>query len=57
MVIRLGNNTGGKVYLYKSNSLIIFELISWEYIKVLYKGDKNIGTIWECLNFFAINSK
>jgi beta-fructofuranosidase len=57
MVVGSGDSTSGKVQLYQSTSSTTSELISWEYVGVLYKGDGSTGTMWECPNFFPIDGK
>ncbi|KAH8906877.1 Arabinanase/levansucrase/invertase [Coniochaeta sp. PMI_546] len=57
MVLGSGDNNSGKVHLYQSTSSPTSELISWEYVGVLYEGDGSTGTMWECPNFFPIGGK
>ncbi|KAB5575533.1 glycosyl hydrolase [Coniochaeta sp. 2T2.1] len=57
MVVGSGDSTGGKVQLFKSNSPPTSELLDWEYVGVLHKGDGTTGTMWECPNFLPIDGK
>jgi Beta-fructosidases (levanase/invertase) len=52
MVLGSGDEQGGKVLLYCSP-----DLRNWEYLGVLYRGDRTLGTMWECPDLFPIGDK
>ncbi len=54
MVVGSGDATSGKVQLYKSTDP---NLLTWEYVGVLFEGDGSTGTMWECPNFFPLGCK
>ena len=54
MVVGSGDTTSGKVQLYKSTDP---NLLTWEYVGVLFEGDGSTGTMWECPNFFPLGGK
>ena len=54
MVVGSGDSTSGKVQLYKSTDP---NLLTWEYVGVLFEGDGSTGTMWECPNFFPLDGK
>ena len=54
LVVGSGDTTSGKVQLYKSTDP---NLLTWEYIGVLFEGDGSTGTMWECPNFFPLDGK
>ncbi|KIM95324.1 glycoside hydrolase family 32 protein [Oidiodendron maius Zn] len=57
MVVGSGDENSGKVQLYVATGALNTELVSWEYVGVLYEGDGSTGTMWECPNFFPIDGK
>ena len=57
MVVGSGDDFSGKVQLYVATGDLNAELLSWEYVGVLYEGDGSTGTMWECPNFFPIDGK
>lgn len=52
LVLGSGDEQGGKVLLYRSR-----DLRKWEYLGVLYRGDRSLGTMWECPDFFPLGGK
>jgi len=42
----------GCVLLYRS-----LDLLKWDYVGILAKGDGNTGTTWECPNFFPLGDR
>jgi len=52
MVVGSGDAVSGKVQLYRSA-----DLLSWDYVGVLYEGDGSTGPMWECPNFFPLDDK
>ena len=51
----LGNNDkygNGQVLMYKSS-----DLIDWEFVNVIAKGNNNLGENWECPDLFSLQSK
>ena len=57
LVVGSGDANSGKVQLYVATGPLDVELVSWEYVGVLYEGDGSTGTMWECPNFFPIDGK
>jgi beta-fructofuranosidase len=59
MVVGSGDANSGKVQLFVAtdSDSVTTELVSWEYVGVLYEGDGRSGTMWECPNFFPIDGK
>jgi beta-fructofuranosidase len=57
MVVGSGDANSGKVQLFVATDSLNAELVSWEYVGVLYEGDGSTGTMWECPNFFPIDGK
>ena len=47
MVVGSGDDFSGKVQLYVATGDLNAELLSWEYVGVLYEGDGSTGTMWE----------
>ncbi|GAA5416818.1 sucrose-6-phosphate hydrolase [Paraliobacillus ryukyuensis] len=43
---------GGQILLYKSS-----DLLKWEYVSVLLKGEKEEGYMWECPDLFELDGK
>ncbi|MCR6109504.1 glycoside hydrolase family 32 protein [Bacillus sp. A301a_S52] len=43
---------GGQILLYKSK-----DLLDWEFVSVLLKGEKDEGPMWECPDLFELNGK
>ncbi|BCZ44773.1 glycosyl hydrolase [Clostridium gelidum] len=51
----LGSNDkcgDGQVLMYKSS-----DLINWEFVSVIAKGNNNLGENWECPDLFSLQSK
>ncbi|NLK98285.1 MAG: glycoside hydrolase family 32 protein [Epulopiscium sp.] len=51
----VGSNDGkdqGQVLLYQSK-----DLLHWEFVNILIKGDKNTGVNWECPDVFQLQGK
>jgi sucrose-6-phosphate hydrolase SacC (GH32 family) len=57
MVVGSGDANSGKVQLFVATDSLNAELVSWEYVGILYEGDGSTGTMWECPNFFPIDGK
>ncbi|WP_058309094.1 glycoside hydrolase family 32 protein [Gracilibacillus massiliensis] len=43
---------GGQILLYKSK-----DLLDWEFVSVMLKGDKEEGPMWECPDLFELDGK
>lgn len=52
VVIGSTKDNDGKALLYKSD-----DLVSWDYIGVLAESNGNLGTMWECPDFFKLGNK
>ncbi|RSL98336.1 hypothetical protein CDV31_012651 [Fusarium ambrosium] len=52
LVIGSSNDVSGRVLLYSSK-----DLLSWNYVGILYTGDGSTGDVWECPNFFPLGEK
>ncbi|WP_291632860.1 glycoside hydrolase family 32 protein [Clostridium sp.] len=48
----IDNFGNGEVLLYKS-----LDLIKWEYVNVLAKGNSDMGKVWECPDIFNLDGK
>jgi beta-fructofuranosidase len=42
----------GSVFLYRSDNLL-----DWNFVGRLYRGNKTLGRIWECPNYFALEQR
>jgi len=52
MVVGSCKDGRGKALLYRST-----DLRQWEYVNVLAESDGNLGTMWECPDFFSLGDK